>query len=206
MNKEINAYGLTGNMGCGKSTVGEFLKGHNDVSVLDCDQISKNILFSDENRQSIKTILGESIIKDGHVDSKEISKIIFNDSTKKQELENFVHPLVWQEVQKQVQNGDKNTIFIVESAIIYETKSEEIFKGVIVATCDEKEQFNRIKKRNNWSEEQIEERLKNQLKNSDKEKKGLVVINTNCSIQELESKVERLYSFVKNNESGRLVL
>ena len=29
MNKEMNAYGLTGNMGCGKSTVGEFLQKHN---------------------------------------------------------------------------------------------------------------------------------------------------------------------------------
>jgi len=206
MNIEIDAFGLTGNMGCGKSTVGEFLQKHDDVCVLDCDQISKKILFSNENRQNIAIILGSSVIKDDIIDSKAISKIIFNDPIKKQALENFIHPLVWKNVQEQVQNGNKNTIFVVESALIYETQKENDFKGIIVATCDVQEQFNRIKKRNNWSDNQIEERLKNQLSNKFKEEKGLIVINTNCPLSELESKVEKLYFFIKNNERGRLIL
>ena len=45
-NEKINAYGLTGNMGCGKSTVAEFFKKYNNVCVLNCDQISKEILFN----------------------------------------------------------------------------------------------------------------------------------------------------------------
>lgn len=206
MNKEMIVYGLTGNMGCGKSTVGEYLQKHDDIYVLNCDQISKEILFDVENRQNIEMILGNNSIKNGVVNSKAVSKIIFNDSTKKQELENFIHPLVWKNVQEQVQSGDINTIFVVESALIYETKKEKDFKGIIVATCDEKEQFNRIKKRNNWSDSEIEERLKSQLSNNYKEENGLIVINTNCSRQELELKVEQLYSFIKNNKSGRLVL
>ncbi len=206
VNKEMNAYGLTGNMGCGKSTVGEFLQRHDDVCILNCDQISKKILFDVENRQNIEIILGEGVVKNGIIDSKEVSRIIFNDSTKKQMLEKFLHPLVWQNVQKQVQNGKTDIIFAVESALIYETKKEHDFKGIIVATCDGKEQFNRIKKRNNWSDSEIEERLKSQLPSGYKEEKGLIVINTNCSMQELELKVKRLYSFIKSNESGRLVL
>jgi dephospho-CoA kinase len=118
----------------------------------------------------------------------------------------FLHPLVWQNVQEKIQNGKTDTIFVVESALIYETKKEHDFKGIIVATCDEKEQFNRIKKRNNWSDSEIEERLKSQLPNDFKEEKGLIVINTNCLMQELELKVERLYSFIKSNGSGRLIL
>lgn len=206
MNKEMNAYGLTGNMGCGKSTVGEYLQKHEDVCVLNCDQISKKILFDVENRQNIEMILGNDVIKNSVIDSKTVSKIIFNDSIKKQALEDFIHPLVWQKVQEQIQNGDINTIFIVESALIYETKKEKDFKGIIVATCDEKEQFNRIKKRNNWSDSEIEDRLKSQLSNNYKEENGLIVINTNCSRQELDLKVERLYSFIKSNENGRLFL
>ena len=204
--KVMNAYGLTGNMGCGKSTVGEYLQKHDDVLVLNCDQISKKILFDVENRQNIEIILGKSAIKDGVVDSNEVAKIIFNDLTKKQALENFIHPLVWQKVREQVQNGDVNTIFVVESALIYETQKEKDFKGIIVATCDEKEQFNRIKKRNNWSDEQIKERLKSQLTNNYKEKKGLIVIDTNCSLEELEAKVEKMYSYIKSGKNEKLVL
>jgi len=206
MNKEMNAYGLTGNMGCGKSTVGEYLQKYDDICVLNCDQISKEILFDVENRQNIEMILGNNSIKNGAIDSKAVSEIIFNNSTKKQALENFIHPLVWQKVREQVQNGDVNMIFVVESALIYETKKEKDFKGIIVATCDEKEQFNRIKKRNNWSDTEIEKRLKNQLPNNYKKENGLIVINTNCSRQELELKIEQVYSFIKGNKKGRLTL
>jgi dephospho-CoA kinase len=206
MNKKINAYGLTGNMGCGKSTVAKYFQKYDDVGVLNCDEISKKILFDDKNRQNIEVILGNGAIINGIVDSEAVSKIIFNNPGKKQALENFIHPLVWQEVQEQIQNGKTNKIFIVESALIYEVKKEMDFKGIIVATCDKKEQFNRIKKRNDWSDEQIEKRLKNQLTNSYKEEKGLMVINTNCWKQELESKVERVYFHIKNNEKERLVL
>lgn len=202
----LDVFGLTGNMGCGKSTVGEFLKRHNDIRLLDCDKISKDLLFDTANKENIEMILGSDITKNGVIDIKMVSQIIFNDPVKKQSLENFIHPLVWKSIKEQVQNGDENTIFVVESALIYETKQDKNFKGIIVATCETEEQYCRIKKRNNLSNEQIEERLIHQLPNSFKEESGLVVINTSCSLEELELKVEKLYSFIKKNENSKLLL
>lgn len=187
MNKEMNAYGLTGNMGSGKSTVAELLKRHEDICVLDCDQISKEILFDKKNKSKIEKILGTEISG---------AQIIFRDPIKKQKLEEFIHPLVWQEVQKQIENGPKDTVYIVESALIFETKMENNFKGVILVTCSKKEQFRRIKERNNWTDEQINERLKNQISDKEKMKKGLMVIDNNGSIKELKSKVEQIYSLI----------
>lgn len=187
MTIKMNAFGLTGNMGCGKSTVVEILKKHKNICVLDCDQISKEILFNPKNKSKIEKILGTKVSE---------AKIIFNDLTKKQKLEEFIHPLVWQEVQKQIKNGFKDTIYIVESALIFETKMENSFKGIILVTCSKKEQFERIKKRNNWSDKEIEERLKNQLPDDEKIKKSLITINTNGSIKELKSKVEQIYFLI----------
>jgi dephospho-CoA kinase len=104
MTIKMNAFGLTGNMGCGKSTVVEILKKHKNICVLDCDQISKEILFNPKNKSKIEKILGTKVSE---------AKIIFNDLTKKQKLEEFIHPLVWKEVQKQIKNGFKDTICIV---------------------------------------------------------------------------------------------
>jgi dephospho-CoA kinase len=199
MNKKRNVYGLTGNMGCGKSTVAKYLQKYEDVCVLDCDEISKKILFEAKNKQKIKNILGNEVIKDGVVDGREVSKIIFDKPVKKKLLENFIHPLVWQKVEEKIQNEKENKIFIVESALIYELKKEKDFEGIIVVTCNKKEQFERIKKRSNWSDEEIKKRLKNQLASEDKEKKASVVINTSCSLEELESKVEQMYDCIKNN-------
>lgn len=187
MNKEMNAYGLTGNMGCGKSTVAEFFKKHNNICVLDCDQISKEILFDPKNKSKIEKILGTEVNE---------AKIIFNDPIKKQKLEKFIHPLVWQEVRRQIKNGAKDTIYIVESALIFETKMENSFKGIILVTCSKKEQFERIKKRNNWSDKEIEERLKDQLPDEEKINKSWITINTDGSMGELKSKVEEVYLLI----------
>lgn len=183
----MNAYGLTGNMGCGKSTVAEFLKKHNNICVLDCDQISKEILFDPKNKSKIEKILGKEVGE---------AKIIFNDPIKKQKLEKFIHPLVWQKVREKIKNGPKNIIYIVESALIYETKMENSFKGIILVTCSKKEQFKRIKKRNNWSDKEIKQRLKNQLPDDKKIKKSWITIDTDCSIKELRLRVEQVYSLI----------
>jgi len=196
MNKKTNVYGLTGNMGCGKSTVAKYLKKYNDFCVLDCDEIAKKILFETKNRQKIKNILGNEVIKNGVVDSKEVSKIIFDNPSRKDLLENFIHPLVWRKVEEKIQNEKENKIFIVESALIYELKKENDFEGIIVVTCNKKEQFERIKKRSDWSDEEIKKRLKSQLTSEYKEKKASLVIDTTCSIKELKIKMKQLHLYL----------
>lgn len=183
MNNKINAYGLTGNMGCGKSTVAKLLEKRKNICVLDCDQISKEIFFDIKNRPKIEKILGKKVDE---------AEIIFKDPTKKQRIEKFIHPKVWQKVREEIKNGSKNTIFIIESALIYETKMESNFKGIILVTCNKKEQFKRIKERNNWTEKQIKERLKSQMSDKNKKKNVFIKINTNCSMKELKSKVEKI--------------
>lgn len=189
-------------MGCGKSVIAQFLqKNHPDIYLFNCDQIAKKLIFDPKNTKKIQEILEIKTF-----DKQEIAKIIFNNLEKKQALENFIHPLVWQQLSKEIPKQDKNTIFIIESAILYEIGKDKDINNVILATCDYQEQKNRIKNRDNLSDQQIEERLKDQLPTELKEKKSLITINTNCSLKELEEKTEKLYSYIKNKENYKLIL
>lgn len=189
-------------MGCGKSVIAQFLqKNHPDIYLFNCDQIAKDLIFEPKNTKKVQDILKIEII-----DKQEIAKIIFNNQEKKQALENFIHPLVWQKLEEEIKKQDKNTIFIIESAIIYEIGKDKDINKVILATCDYQEQKNRIKNRDNLSDQQIEERLKDQLPTKLKESKSLITINTNCSLKELEEKTEKLYSYIKNQENDKLIL
>jgi dephospho-CoA kinase len=207
MNKEMNVYGLTGNMGCGKSTVGEFLqKKHPDVYLFDCDKVAKDLLSDSENTEEIKKILGDDVFDNEKINRQKVAKLIFSNPNKKQAFEEFIHPLVWKKLAEEIQKGDEDKIFIVESAIFYEIEKEKDISRVIVVTCNPNEQINRIKKRNGWSDSQIEERLKYQIPNDIKTAKALVVINSDCSLEELEAKTEQLYSYMKSEKTDRLVL
>jgi dephospho-CoA kinase len=193
-------------MGCGKSTVGEFLKKYPDIYLFDSDEVAKEIIFETKNLEKIKSIFGEEVVINGKIDKQRLAKIVFADNQKKEELESFVHPQVWEKLAEARQKSTDEKIFIVESAILYEIGKEKDISKVIVVTCNKEEQIKRIKARNGWSDEQIEERLRHQLPNKVKENKGLVVINNNDSIEELKQKTEVLYSYIKMRKTSKLIL
>jgi dephospho-CoA kinase len=203
---KTDIYALTGGMGCGKSTVGEFLKKYPDIYLFDSDEVAKEIIFETKNLEKIKSIFGEEVVINGKIDKQRLAKIVFADNQKKEELESFVHPQVWEKLAEARQKSTDEKIFIVESAILYEIGKEKDISKVIVVTCNKEEQIKRIKARNGWSDEQIEERLRHQLPNKVKENKGLVVINNNDSIEELKQKTEVLYSYIKMRKTSKLIL
>ncbi len=52
----MKPFGLTGNIGCGKSTVATLLSKYPDVLILDCDRIAKEIIrATDTNNKSIQS-------------------------------------------------------------------------------------------------------------------------------------------------------
>lgn len=79
-------------------------------------------------------------------------------------------------------------------------------KKIILVTCDKKEEFRRIKNRNDWSDKENEERLGGQLPGKIKELKSWVVINTNCSMKKLKEKIEILYKKVKGEIDEKIIL
>lgn len=201
-----NVYALTGGVGGGKSTVGELLqKRHSDIYFFDSDKVAKEILIEPKNSEKIKNILGEDIFINKKVDKQKVAEIIFNNPNKKIALENFIHPKVWEKLIDIIKKSNNKTIFLVESAILFEIGKDKDFEKIIVATCDIKERKRRLKKIG-WSEKQIEERMKNQLPDEYKKEKALIVINTNCELKELEEKTEKLYEYMKNGSNDKLVL
>jgi dephospho-CoA kinase len=187
--------------------VSEFLqKKHPDIYLFDCDKVAKDLLSDSENTEEIKRILGDDVFDNQKINKQKVAKLIFSDSSKKQALEEFIHPLVWNKLAEEIQKGDEDKIFIVESAIFYEIGKEKDIPKVIVVTCNSNEQINRIKKRNGWSDDQIEERLRYQIPNDIKTAKALVVINSDCSLEELETKTEQLYLYMKNGKTDKLAL
>lgn len=188
----MNAFGLTGNIGCGKSSVAKLLATYPDVVVFDCDAIAKAIILSEHHRLKIAQILSVANIPD----PKMIAKIIFQDTQKKSLLEEYVHPLVWQTVQERVERSN-GKICIVESAIIFETGSEDKFTAIITVTCSYSEQVRRLKEFRSMRDEEISLRIHQQLPSQTKMDRADFVIHTECSQEELHNRVASLYHELK---------
>src|SRR4051812_23217842 len=116
----MKPFGLTGNICNGKSTVAKMLARNEDVKVLDCDSIAKDIIANHPFRAEVAALLETDPYPQGVVDFKTIARVIFSDVAKKKAFEKLLHPLVWKAVREGLER-DPKPIEIVETAILFET-------------------------------------------------------------------------------------
>lgn len=199
----MKPFGLTGNIGCGKSIVASLLKTYPDVVTLDSDSIAKEIISTSQYRQEINAILGTNVFPNEQVSFEAIAKIIFEKPEKKSLFETFIHPHVWAAMTERISSVDSSTICVVESALIFETKMEEKFSAIIVAACNSLEQLRRLREARQMSDIEIAARLDHQLPSSEKENRAQFVIHTDCDLNQLKERVDHLYQSLKRQTKSQ---
>jgi dephospho-CoA kinase len=87
--------GLTGPMGCGKTTVGRML-GRLGGRIVDADQVSRAVLAPDQPvLDDLKARFGKGIISnDGTLDRTALANLVFHDPVALRDLEAITHPLI----------------------------------------------------------------------------------------------------------------
>ncbi len=199
----MDPFGLTGNIGCGKSTVSRLLLSHGDVLVLDSDRLAKEVISSNMNHGQINEILGSEVYA-GVPDYKLIAQIIFSAPDRRRMLEEFIHPKVWEEIQRRMHQKPFRPICVVESALIFELGWERKFFATIVATCGEEEQIRRLKENRGMSMEEIMARKRLQLDPDVVKRRADYVVDTECPLQELQKRVDCLHRSLMWRMAGTL--
>ena len=94
--------GLTGNIGCGKSSVSTIFM-ENNIKVVDADIVARQI-FDDKNLlNEVFSTFGESIKnQDGSLNRRALGNIVFNDDEKLILLNNLTHPKIKQKILSKV--------------------------------------------------------------------------------------------------------
>lgn len=187
-------FGLTGNIGSGKSTVAKFLAEFPDVAVYDGDTMAKEIMSKMENGKRIKEILETEVFADGKLNFKRMGEIVFNDKAKLRELEQFVHPLVFQEFKDRARKA-LAMINIFEAAIIYESGRQWEFDAMIVVHCDPEVAVERAIERDRCKTTDLEIRKRAALQIPSEEKMNMAdfYIDSNCDVETLHDRSVWLY-------------
>jgi dephospho-CoA kinase len=139
--------GLTGGMGCGKSTVAE-LFAERGFRRLDADQVVRDELLAEpEVVAAIRERLGPGTVDaEGKVNRKEVAAIVFKDAVALAWLEDLLHPRLlarWQRVFAAADGG----AFIVEVPLLFEKRLENWFDSTICVTTDSATQLRRLEQR-----------------------------------------------------------
>ncbi len=148
--------GLTGGIGCGKSTVGN-LFAELGIPVIDTDTIAHELVRPGQQAlASIKATFGEDFIQpDGCLDRAKLRSHVFADAAARERLESILHPLIKQEMLERAEKAHDAPYCIFAIPLLYEQGWGRLVDRVLVIDCTPEQQITRTVARSGLSENEI---------------------------------------------------
>ena len=189
--------GITGGMGSGKTLAAAIFLEFG-AYILDADIICRKLV--EPGQPALKEIsksFGKNIInKFGNLDRKKLAQVIFSDSKKKKELENILHPRVFEfeklEYERICQN-DPKALVIIDAALLIESGNYIRMDKVIVINTDRNTRIERVIARSSWERDEVVARIDNQMPIKEKMKYADFVLDNFSDKISLRKKVKDLY-------------
>ena len=195
--------GLTGNIGCGKSSLSKIFS-DNNIDIVDADIIARQIYDDEKLLKKVYDTFGNDIRnEDGSLNRKALGRIVFNDDEKLIQLNKLTHPVIRQNVTNEIEEYKKQNkkIVVLDAALLIESDYLNFVDKLLVITCDEDIQIERIKKRDNCSTEEALSRIKSQMSQENKVKYADYIIDNSGTIDELKEKAFIFLNYIKENWS-----
>lgn len=187
--------GLTGSIASGKSTVAKMLK-ELKLPIVDADVVARLVVEpGTPTLKKIEEVFGKEVITDeGTLNRPKLGSIIFHDQSKREVLNEIIHPAIRQEMLRQrdehIASGAKTVI--MDIPLLFESKLQHFVEKILVVTVSEETQLKRLMERNGLSEEEALARINSQLPLALKEKEADAVINNNHSIEQTKEQLNTI--------------
>ena len=196
----MKVIGLTGGIGSGKSTVSQFLAGLGAV-ILDVDEVGHEAFKPDSEiwREVVATFGRQVLTPDGNIDRKKLGNIVFGNAESLSRLNQIMHPRMYDMVKAQLKEYRRQgmSVVVLEAPLLLEAGWTSLVDEVWVTTASESTVLRRLQEQKGLSSEEALARIRSQLSSEERIKHAKVVINTDCDLAELKSKVKELWQKLK---------
>ena len=187
--------GITGGIGSGKSVVSRLLR-IMGYSVYDTDSEAKRLMESSlEVVQKLSECFGRDIYHNGRLNRGLLSSRVFGKSDKIVLLNSIVHPVVRFDFYRWSESLNEE-ICLVDSAILYESRFDELVDEVWTVTAPEELRISRVRQRSGLTEEEIKKRMAAQLSEEEKQRRAAHIIWHDGNV----SVIHRVLSLLKSLE------
>ena len=191
---------LTGGIATGKSTADQFFEKKN-IPIVDCDKIAHDLMEpKNTSWQVIKDNFGEEYLNDDQtINRKKLGQLVFSDKSALNRLNQLTHPLIFDKTIQKIESYQNEDMVILDAPVYFESgwNKKNIADGILVITLPETVQIDRLKQRNNLTDEEARMRIKSQIPLDKKIQLADFVIENTGTIKELESKLEQLLNKIK---------
>jgi dephospho-CoA kinase len=181
----MKVIGLTGNIGCGKSTVAGMLR-EEGAATIDADAVAREIRNNDADARA--EILGRF----GTYEADDLARIVFSDAGALRDLERILHPRVRGAVRARLAELAEGGLHVasVEAIKLLESPLADACDAIWVVRCDEGDAIRRLAESRGMDEATARSRLASQSSQADKLAAADVVIDGSAPIEETRRQVE----------------
>lgn len=165
----VMVIGIAGGVGSGKSTVLEFLRQEYQVYICMADELGHQAMLPGTPAcQQIKELFGKAIETDsGGIDREMLAQIVYGDSESLLRLNEIIHPFVIDEVKRQIRECSSDRLFVLETAILFETGCDKLCDEVWGVLTEKEIRIRRLSKTRGYSRKRAEDIMKKQLGNAE---------------------------------------
>jgi dephospho-CoA kinase len=186
--------GLTGNIACGKSTVGQLLAERFGAEYIDADRLVHTLYAAGtpETRQIAQRFGHDLLQPDGTIDRRRLGDLVLPDPAALRELEEILHPGVRGAIEERIASSSRPVV-VLDAIRLIEAGLADRCDAVWVVTCDPLSQEKRLQSSRGFSIEQAHKRIQSQRPQSEKVQRATSVIDNRGSLDDLGAVIARAW-------------
>jgi dephospho-CoA kinase len=183
--------GLTGNIACGKSTVGQLLAERFGADYVDADRLVHALYASGTpETRAIRARFGDDLVReDGTIDRRRLGDVVLGNPDALRDLERILDPGVRQAIADRV-SSTRAGVLVLDAIRLIEAGTAARCDAVWVVVCDQGAQMQRLQASRGLSAEQAALRIAAQTPAEEKIRHATVVITNHGSLEDLAAQVE----------------
>jgi len=190
--------GLTGGIAAGKSTVAGIWTALGAIEI-DADVLAREVVQPGTvGLERIKNVFGPTVFTDsGSLDRKTLGEIVFNNASRRKELEGIVHPLVRARAREILASLPEDSMVIYTVPLLVEANVELPFDVIVSVEAPETERAQRLVSSRGMTLEQALARIKAQASAIDRAARADYILNSNQSLTALSADATKLFEKFK---------
>jgi len=195
--------GLTGNLGCGKTTVAAMFA-KRGIKIIDADVITRGLLSpGGKCIKKVAKIFPGAILNASTINRSELAKIVFNNPRELQKLTDILYPEALKVVKSQLSRYKHESFVILDAPLLFESGWDKITDTTIVVKALRRQQIERAQKRLGITRSNVMRRLANQMPLKKKCDMADIIIDNSRDLIGTRKQVDMIINTLRRRQNPR---
>ena len=186
--------GITGGVGCGKSTVMKLLQEQYGAKLLVADELGHQVMEPGTQAYAlIRQKFGEDLVlENGQLDRNLLAERIYADERGREKLNAIIHPCVKEMIRQKLEEWREEPLVCLETAIMFETGCDEFCNQVWCVLTERETRIRRLMESRGYSREKAEAIMRVQLPDEEWIRRCDECVENNGNLSKLLKRLQEL--------------